>query len=51
MHEGQLVTSGGRVLAVSAVGASLMEARTRAYEAANQVHFEGRMMRTDIGRA
>jgi phosphoribosylamine--glycine ligase len=43
-----VVTAGGRVLSVSAVGGSLAEARDRAYEAASHVRFEGRYHRTDI---
>ena len=46
---GDLVTSGGRVLAVTALGASLAEARANAYAAAEQIHFAGRHLRTDIG--
>ncbi len=44
-----LVTSGGRVLTVTAVGADLDEAAARAYEAADAIHFEGRQLRRDIG--
>jgi phosphoribosylamine--glycine ligase len=47
---GQFVTAGGRVLAVTAVGDSLGQARRRAYEAASQITFEGKVMRTDIAR-
>jgi phosphoribosylamine--glycine ligase len=49
-HDGQLVTAGGRVLNVSALGATFGEARVRAYEAAAAISFEGRHMRTDIGK-
>ncbi len=45
----QLVTSGGRVLGVTASGASLSEALARAYEALAQIHFEGMYYRHDIG--
>jgi phosphoribosylamine---glycine ligase len=45
----QLVTSGGRVLGVTANGASLSEALARAYEALAQIHFEGMYYRHDIG--
>ena len=48
---GQVVTNGGRVLGVTAVGADLKAARARAYEAAGWVHFDKQMMRSDIGRA
>lgn len=49
--ETNIVTDGGRVLGVSAVGSSALEARTRAYEAAKRVTFKGRYMREDIGVA
>ena len=45
----QLVTSGGRVLGVTASGDSLSEALARAYEALAQIHFEGMYYRHDIG--
>jgi phosphoribosylamine--glycine ligase len=45
---GTIVTAGGRVLAVSARGGSVGEARDRAYAAAQLVRFEGRQMRGDI---
>ncbi|MEP6698654.1 MAG: phosphoribosylamine--glycine ligase [Verrucomicrobiota bacterium] len=41
-------TSGGRVLAVTALGESVAEARARAYEAVGQIHFEGCHYRRDI---
>jgi len=43
-----VVTSGGRVLSVSAVGATLGEARERAYEACARISFEGMHYRRDI---
>ena len=46
---GRLVTAGGRVLGVTAHGATLTEAHGRAYRAAEQIHFAGRQMRLDIG--
>ena len=46
---GQLVTSGGRVLNVTALGATFDEARARAYEALELINFEGKQFRTDIG--
>ncbi len=45
----QLVTSGGRVLAVTATGASLAEARERAYAGVGEIHFPGAQVRADIG--
>lgn len=48
--EGQkLVTSGGRVFAVTALGASLPQALNRAYGAVAQIDFEGAQYRRDIG--
>ncbi|MFF0265610.1 phosphoribosylamine--glycine ligase [Kribbella sp. NPDC004536] len=44
----ELVTSGGRVLAVSAVGKDLAEARQRAYAAVGQIRIKGSQHRTDI---
>ena len=44
-----LVTSGGRVLAASAFGETVDEARARAYEALGAVSFEGMFYRRDIG--
>jgi len=45
-----LVTSGGRVLGVTAIGDTLDIALTRAYEAAAKIRFDGMHYRTDIGR-
>jgi phosphoribosylamine---glycine ligase len=45
---GRIVTSGGRVLAVSALGADIAAARERAYEAAGRIQFEGITYRRDI---
>jgi phosphoribosylamine--glycine ligase len=47
-RQGRVVTAGGRVLSVSATGASIAEARDRAYEAGARVSFEGMRHRTDI---
>ena len=46
--QGRFVTSGGRVLAVTATGATIAEARRRAYAGAALVTFDGRVMRSDI---
>jgi len=46
---GQILTSGGRVLGVTANGDSLEEALGRAYEAIAQIHFDGIYYRNDIG--
>ncbi|MBU2600684.1 MAG: phosphoribosylamine--glycine ligase [Actinobacteria bacterium] len=48
-QEGELVTAGGRVLTVSAVGASFAEARKRAYSGVGLISFDGAQNRTDIG--
>jgi len=45
---GKIVTSGGRVLAITALGKSVTEARERAYDAIRQIHFEGCHFRRDI---
>jgi phosphoribosylamine--glycine ligase len=45
----RLVTNGGRVLCVTALGDSLKMARTRAYEAADAIRFDGMQYRKDIG--
>ena len=45
----RLVTNGGRVLCVTALGGSLRMARTRAYEAAGAIRFDGMQYRKDIG--
>ena len=49
--KGKIVTNGGRVLGVTATGATLKEARTKAYEATEWVSFENKYMRHDIGKA
>jgi phosphoribosylamine---glycine ligase len=47
-RDGEIVTAGGRVLNVTALGATPGEARDRAYAAAERIHFDGRQMRRDI---
>ncbi len=49
MINGKLVTNGGRVLGVTAVGSDLGEARSRAYEAASRIQYRGKTYRRDIG--
>lgn len=49
--EGRIVTNGGRVLGITAIGTDLKEARANAYEAAEWVSFENKYMRHDIGKA
>ena len=48
LRDGKIVTSGGRVLGVTARGATLPEALARAYQAAELIQFEGRQYRRDI---
>jgi phosphoribosylamine--glycine ligase len=48
--QGQFVTSGGRVLAVTGWGVDVAEARRRAYEGASLVTFKGSVRRSDIAR-
>jgi len=47
-QDGKLVTTGGRVLCVTGLGASAGQARDRAYEAADRIEFDGKQMRRDI---
>ncbi len=46
-----IVTNGGRVLGITAKGATLKEARSNAYEATKWINFENKYMRNDIGKA
>ena len=48
---GRIVTNGGRVLGITALGNDLKEARKKAYEATEWVTFENKYMRHDIGKA
>ena len=50
IQDGQVVTSGGRVLGVTALGGSLSDARRVAYEAVGRIHFEGAYFRPDLGQ-
>ncbi len=47
--DGSIVTTGGRVLGVTALGESLEDARSRAYEACEHLKFDGMHFRRDIG--
>ena len=49
LEGGALVTNGGRVLCVTALGDSLRMARSRAYEVIDRVRFDGMQYRKDIG--
>lgn len=48
---GKVLTNGGRVLGVTALGSTLKEARAKAYEGTGKIYFKNKYMRTDIGRA
>ena len=48
-EQGVLRTSGGRVLNVTALGATFAQARERAYEGCDLIEFEGKTLRRDIG--
>ncbi|MBI3959855.1 MAG: phosphoribosylamine--glycine ligase [Chloroflexi bacterium] len=50
LADGRLLTSGGRVLAVTGVGDSLLAAAERAYTGLADIHFDGAVWRTDIAR-
>ncbi|PLK50628.1 phosphoribosylamine--glycine ligase [Uliginosibacterium sp. TH139] len=49
LRDGKVVSSGGRVLCVTALGDSVKEAQTRAYELTSQIQFDGMQYRRDIG--
>ncbi len=49
LKDGQVVTSGGRVLCVTALGETIRHAQSRAYQIAEEIQFEGAQYRTDIG--
>jgi phosphoribosylamine--glycine ligase len=46
--DGSFITAGGRVLAVSALGATFSSARDKAYAAVDRISFDGMQIRTDI---
>lgn len=49
LKDGRLVTSGGRVLCVCALGADMPAARKQVYAAVEKIHFQGMAYRRDIG--
>ena len=51
LENGQVVTNGGRVLGVTALGATLKEARANAYEATEWIAFANKYKRNDIGES
>jgi phosphoribosylamine--glycine ligase len=48
LHDGRLVTNGGRVLNIVGMGATVADARTAAYDAASRIDFAGMQFRSDI---
>ena len=48
-HDGETVTSGGRVLCACALGDNVLEAQHKAYELASGIHWQGAFYRKDIG--
>ena len=46
--DGRVVTAGGRVLSVTALGDDMAGARAAAYAAADAIEFDGRQLRRDI---
>ena len=50
-EDGKVLTNGGRVLGVTALGATLKEARANAYKATELISFDNKYMRNDIGKA
>lgn len=50
LENGKFYTSGGRVLGVTATGATLEEALQKAYAAVEKIHFDGAHYRRDIGK-
>lgn len=50
-EDGAIITNGGRVLGVTALGADLKTARSNAYDATEWIEFDNKYMRHDIGKA
>lgn len=50
LKDGQIVTNGGRVLGVTALGKDIAEARAKAYADADRIRFQGKHYRTDIAK-
>ena len=49
LENGQVITTGGRVLCATALGDNIVDAQTKAYQLAKQLHWEGVYYRRDIG--
>lgn len=50
LKDGQIVTNGGRVIGVTALGKDIAEARAKAYADADRIRFQGKHYRTDIAK-
>ena len=48
-QDGKIVTAGGRVLCVTALGENVKQAQKQAYDAITGIHFDGMQFRRDIG--
>ncbi len=51
LRDGRVITNGGRILNVTAVGDALADARARAYRAVERISFPGMRYRTDVAAA
>jgi phosphoribosylamine--glycine ligase len=50
LKDDKIVTNGGRVLGVTALGRDIADARAKAYAAADRIEFRGKHSRTDIAK-
>ena len=49
MADGNIVTAGGRVLCATALGDTVSQAKQKAYDAINEINYDGMFFRNDIG--